>query len=150
VQETGPGVAKASRRMRSELVTEAMGVLPIRLSPGTDLSLGLEKVLEGQGEQAGWVLSGIGSLSAAQLRLADQAELTTAVHGPQCFPKEAPGVRPAWKQQIFPTHRNQRQGVIKGCGPESIGGLCWDKTDAPQVLCPPWPSIGSNWNRSEN
>jgi len=77
--------------MWSELVTEAMGVVPIRLSPGTDLRLGMEQVLEGQGEQAGWVLSDIGSLSAAQLRLADRAELTTAVHGPQCFPMEAPG-----------------------------------------------------------
>lgn len=53
-----------------------MRVLPIRLAPGTDLRLGLELVLQAQQEQAGWVLSGIGSLSVAPLRLAGQEELT--------------------------------------------------------------------------
>jgi predicted DNA-binding protein with PD1-like motif len=53
-----------------------MRVLPIRLAPGTDLRLGLEKLLQEQREQAGWVLSGIGSLSVAPLRLAGQEELT--------------------------------------------------------------------------
>ena len=53
-----------------------MRVVPIRLTPGTDLRLGLERVLQEQKEQAGWVLSGIGSLSVAPLRLAGQEELT--------------------------------------------------------------------------
>jgi uncharacterized protein len=53
-----------------------MRVLPIRLAPGTDLRLALEQVLQEQKEQAGWVLSGIGSLSVAPLRLAGQEELT--------------------------------------------------------------------------
>jgi predicted DNA-binding protein with PD1-like motif len=53
-----------------------MRVVPIRLTPGTDLRLGLEQVLQEQKEQAGWVLSGIGSLSVAPLRLAGQEELT--------------------------------------------------------------------------
>jgi predicted DNA-binding protein with PD1-like motif len=55
---------------------EAIKVLPIRLIPGADLRLSLEKVLADQGEQAGWVLSGIGSLSTAPLRLAGKEELT--------------------------------------------------------------------------
>ena len=53
-----------------------MRVLPIRLASGTDLRLGLEQVLADQGAKAGWVLSGIGSLSVAPLRLAGQEELT--------------------------------------------------------------------------
>jgi predicted DNA-binding protein with PD1-like motif len=53
-----------------------MRVVPIRLTPGTDLRLGLEQVLQEQKEQAGWVLSGIGSLSVAPLRLAGQKELS--------------------------------------------------------------------------
>ena len=53
-----------------------MRVLPIRLAPGTDLRLALEQVLQEQKEQAGWVLSGIGSLSVAPLRLAGQDELS--------------------------------------------------------------------------
>lgn len=51
-------------------------MLPVRLAPGTDLRLGLEQVLADQGEQAAWVLSGIGSLSVAPRRLAGQEELT--------------------------------------------------------------------------
>ena len=51
-------------------------MLPVRLAPGADLRLGLEQVLVDQGEQAGWVLSGIGSLSVAPLRLAGQEQLT--------------------------------------------------------------------------
>ncbi len=53
-----------------------MRVLPIRLASGTDLRLALEQVLQEQKEQAGWVLSGIGSLSVAPLRLAGQQELS--------------------------------------------------------------------------
>ena len=53
-----------------------MRVLPIRLAPGTDLRLALEQVLQEQREQAGWVLSGIGSLTVAPLRLAGREELT--------------------------------------------------------------------------
>jgi predicted DNA-binding protein with PD1-like motif len=53
-----------------------MRVVPIRLTPSTDLRLFLEQVLQEQKEQAGWVLSGIGSLSVAPLRLAGQEELT--------------------------------------------------------------------------
>jgi predicted DNA-binding protein with PD1-like motif len=52
-----------------------MRVLPIRLAPGTDLRLFQEQLLQEQKEQAGWVLSGIGSLSVAPLRLAGQEEL---------------------------------------------------------------------------
>ena len=53
-----------------------MKVLPVRLAAGADLRLGLEQVLADKGEQAGWVLSGLGSLSVAPLRLAGQGELT--------------------------------------------------------------------------
>ena len=53
-----------------------MRVLPVRLAPGTDLRLGLGQMLADQGEQAGWVLSGIGSLSVANLRMAGQEALT--------------------------------------------------------------------------
>jgi predicted DNA-binding protein with PD1-like motif len=56
---------------------QAMRVLPIRLSPGQDLRQALEGALAPEHAQAGWVLSGIGSLSVARLRLAGHTEITT-------------------------------------------------------------------------
>lgn len=57
--------------MRPVLPSAGLGlpVVPIRLRPGTDLRLGLEQLLVERGEQAGCVISGIGSLSMACLRL---------------------------------------------------------------------------------
>jgi predicted DNA-binding protein with PD1-like motif len=54
-----------------------MKVVPLRLSPGDDLRLSLEAWMALQQAQAGCVISGIGSLSVAQLRLAGQQESTT-------------------------------------------------------------------------
>lgn len=53
-----------------------MKVVPLRLQPGEDLRKALEAWTNGQGVQAGWVLSGIGSLSVAPLRLAGQDDLS--------------------------------------------------------------------------
>lgn len=47
-----------------------MRVVPLRLTPGDDLRLALEAWMGLQNEQAGWLISGIGSLSVARLRLA--------------------------------------------------------------------------------
>jgi len=47
-----------------------MQTLPIRLPPGQDLRAALEAAVRGQGCHAAFVLSGIGSLSTAGLRLA--------------------------------------------------------------------------------
>ncbi len=46
-----------------------MRLVPIRLGPGTDLRLGPEQLLIDRDEQAGCVISGIGSLSTAHLQL---------------------------------------------------------------------------------
>ena len=54
-----------------------MNVVPLRLQPGADLRLALEAWMGKQHEQAGCVLSAVGSLSAVQLRLAGQQESTT-------------------------------------------------------------------------
>lgn len=54
-----------------------MRVLPLRLGPGCDLRSSLQQVLHEQQVTAGWVLSGIGSLSTAQLRLAGEQSVTT-------------------------------------------------------------------------
>jgi hypothetical protein len=90
------------QQRKDEGSAEAIKVLPIRLIPVADLRLGLEQVLADQGEQAGWVLSGIGSLSIAPLRLAGQEELTilegdleflTLAGG---FPPMAPTSTSAW------------------------------------------------------
>jgi predicted DNA-binding protein with PD1-like motif len=54
-----------------------MKVLPLRLRPGDDLCLTLEAWMAQQQEQAGCVISGIGSLSVAQLRLAGQQKSST-------------------------------------------------------------------------
>ena len=53
---------------------------PIRLHPGQDLRGALETQLVAHGAQAGFVLTGIGSLSVAMLRFAG-APTATALHG---------------------------------------------------------------------
>ena len=57
-----------------------MKVVPLRLQPGDDLRLALEAWMSAQQEQAGCVLSAVGSLSVAQLRLAGATQ-ATAIHG---------------------------------------------------------------------
>jgi predicted DNA-binding protein with PD1-like motif len=58
------------------MAAEAMRVVPLRLSPGDDLRLALESWMAQQSEQAGCLISGIGSLSVARLRLAGQEAIT--------------------------------------------------------------------------
>ena len=57
-----------------------MKVVPLRLHPGDDLRRALESWIGEQGEQAGCLISGVGSLSVAQLRLAGARE-ATGIHG---------------------------------------------------------------------
>jgi predicted DNA-binding protein with PD1-like motif len=57
-----------------------MKVVPLRLIPGDDLRRALDAWMAEQQEQAGCVISGIGSLSVAQLRLAGATE-ATAIRG---------------------------------------------------------------------
>jgi predicted DNA-binding protein with PD1-like motif len=57
-----------------------MTVVPLRLQPGDDLRLALEAWMDAQQEQAGCVISAVGSLSLAQLRLAGATQ-ATAIHG---------------------------------------------------------------------
>ena len=54
-----------------------MKVVPLRLQPGDDLRRVLEAWMDDQAEQAGCLISAVGSLSVAQLRLAGAAEATT-------------------------------------------------------------------------
>ena len=54
-----------------------MKVVPLRLQPGDDLRQALESWMGEQEEQAGCVISGIGSLSVAELRFAGAAAATT-------------------------------------------------------------------------
>jgi uncharacterized protein len=57
-----------------------MKVVPLRLQPGDDLRRALEAWMGEQEEQAGCVISAVGSLSVAQLRLAGATE-ATAIRG---------------------------------------------------------------------
>jgi predicted DNA-binding protein with PD1-like motif len=57
-----------------------MKVVPLRLQPGDDLRRALEAWIAEQQEQAGCVISAVGSLSVAQLRLAGATQ-ATAIHG---------------------------------------------------------------------
>lgn len=57
-----------------------MKSIPLRLHPGDDLRVALNAQLVAQDARAGFVLSGIGSLSSARLRLAG-AHLPTELHG---------------------------------------------------------------------
>jgi predicted DNA-binding protein with PD1-like motif len=54
-----------------------MKAVPLRLQPGDDLRLALEAWMGKQQEQAGCVISAVGSLSLAQLRLAGATQATT-------------------------------------------------------------------------
>ena len=54
-----------------------MKVVPLRLQPGDDLRQALESWIGEQEEQAGCVISAIGSLSVAELRFAGAAAATT-------------------------------------------------------------------------
>jgi hypothetical protein len=54
-----------------------MRVVPLRLTPGADLRLALDAWMLQQSEQAGCVISGIGSLSEARLRLAGKGTITS-------------------------------------------------------------------------
>jgi predicted DNA-binding protein with PD1-like motif len=54
----------------------SMKVVPLRLTPGADLRLALEVWMAEQQEQAGCLISAVGSLSLAQLRLAGATEAT--------------------------------------------------------------------------
>ncbi|MFM7648302.1 MAG: PPC domain-containing DNA-binding protein [Cyanobium sp.] len=53
-----------------------MKVVPLRLQPGADLRRALEAWMGEQEEQAGCLISAVGSLSVAQLRLAGATEPT--------------------------------------------------------------------------
>ena len=53
-----------------------MNLLPVRLSPGQDLRAALEAAVLAQNCRAAFVLSGIGSLSAAGIRRAGAAQPT--------------------------------------------------------------------------
>lgn len=53
--------------------------LPLRLHPGDDLRCALEQAFAASGQQAAFVVAGIGSLSAARLRLAGAAHATALV-----------------------------------------------------------------------
>lgn len=53
-----------------------MRAMPLRLLPGDDLRAAVVAALQTSGCAAAFVLQGIGSLSVAQLRLADQPEPT--------------------------------------------------------------------------
>ena len=53
-----------------------MKVVPLRLQPGDDLRRVLEAWMVDQEEQAGCLISAVGSLSVAQLRLAGAREAT--------------------------------------------------------------------------
>jgi predicted DNA-binding protein with PD1-like motif len=57
-----------------------MITLPLRLSPGDDLRAAVVAALLDSGQQAGFVLQGIGSLSVAQLRYAGLPQ-PTALQG---------------------------------------------------------------------
>ena len=57
-----------------------MNVVPLRLGPGDDPRLALEAWMGERQEQAGCVISAVGSLSLAQLRLAGATQ-ATAIHG---------------------------------------------------------------------
>jgi predicted DNA-binding protein with PD1-like motif len=63
-----------------EFASMNLNLIPIRLEPGKDLKTTLEAWIKQEGAESGWVVSGIGSLSGAQLRWAGRAD-PTVLHG---------------------------------------------------------------------
>jgi predicted DNA-binding protein with PD1-like motif len=63
-----PNAVAESRRMR---------ILPFRLRPGQDLRQQIEAIVKAGNIKAGFILTAVGSLRSAALRLADQKEATT-------------------------------------------------------------------------
>ena len=55
-----------------------MKVVPLRLQPGDDLRQALESWMGEQEEQAGCLISAVGSLSVAEQRFAGAAAVTSA------------------------------------------------------------------------
>ncbi len=54
-----------------------MNLVPLRLGSGDDLRLALEAWMDQRQQRAGWVISGIGSLVVARIRLAGEDRITT-------------------------------------------------------------------------
>jgi predicted DNA-binding protein with PD1-like motif len=59
-------------------------VVPLRLPPGADLRRALEVWMGAQPEQAGCLISAVGSLSLAQLRIAISGSSGAAIGGHLC------------------------------------------------------------------
>jgi predicted DNA-binding protein with PD1-like motif len=53
-----------------------MNLLPLRIAPGADVRAALEALLGEHGVRAGYVIQGMGSLSAASIRLAGASAMT--------------------------------------------------------------------------
>jgi hypothetical protein len=65
-----------------------MRTIALRLRPGADLKAELLALAAREGVQAGWVLTCVGSLSRARLRLASGAEVVVAVDDRLVFARE--------------------------------------------------------------
>jgi uncharacterized protein len=74
--DASPAALRAVRLAPVSLVRrrQAMEALPLRLSPGADLRAALKAEVAARSNRAGFVISGIGSLSEARLRLAGAGE----------------------------------------------------------------------------
>ena len=81
-----------------------MKVVPLRLQPVADLRQALETLMGEQEEQAGCVISAVGSLSLAQLRLAGAAE-ATAIHGGHLY-----------SGSLLRTTAELESGLLPDCG----------------------------------
>jgi predicted DNA-binding protein with PD1-like motif len=56
------------------VVFASMELIPLRLQPSDDLKQSLESWIAREAEGSAWIVSGIGSLTVAQLRLALQMD----------------------------------------------------------------------------
>lgn len=75
-RQTTPKVAAQSSQTAEPFASGRMKTYALRLRPGQDLRKELEKFAKEQRLQAGLVLTAVGSLTKAALRLADQSETT--------------------------------------------------------------------------
>lgn len=108
-----------------------MRVVPLRLTPGDGLRLTLEAWMGRQPEQAGCLISGIGSLSLARLRLAGRQESTTLTGDLEII---------SLKGTLSADGAHLHIALADNTGAVIGGHSCWTRAAASGCAC--WPFWG--------
>jgi hypothetical protein len=111
-----------------------MELLPVRFNPGDDLRRSLEAFAQGPEQRSAFLISGIGSLGDARLRLAGEAE-ETIVPGPLEIISIAGSVSPDGAHLHMSVA--DRAGRVSG-GHVGYGNIVRTTVEAVLVQLPAW------------